>query len=202
MKRYKLINNISGWTVFVIAAIVYLLTIESSASFWDCGEFISAAYKLEVGHPPGAPIFMLLGNLFSQFTNDPGQVALMINSMSALLSAFTILFLFWTITHLTRKLVVGEGKEELTLGQIIIVIGSGLVGSLIYTFSDTFWFSAVEGEVYAFSSMLTALVFWLILKWEDNSLKSDSDKWIVLIAYVMGLSIGVVLITIATQLFG
>ena len=196
MKRYKLINNISGWTVFVIAAIVYLLTIESSASFWDCGEFISAAYKLEVGHPPGAPIFMLLGNLFSQFTNDPGQVALMINSMSALLSAFTILFLFWTITHLTRKLVVGEGKEELTLGQIIIVIGSGLVGSLIYTFSDTFWFSAVEGEVYAFSSMLTALVFWLILKWEDNSHKSDSDKWIVLIAYVMGLSIGVHLLNL------
>ena len=196
MKRYNLINNISGWAVFVIAAIVYLLTIESSASFWDCGEFISAAYKLEVGHPPGAPIFMLVGNLFSQFTNDPSQVALMINSMSALLSALTILFLFWTITHLTRKLVVGEGKEVLNLGQLIIVIGSGLVGSLIYTFSDTFWFSAVEGEVYAFSSMLTALVFWLILKWEDNAHKADSDKWIVLIAYVMGLSIGVHLLNL------
>ncbi len=196
MKRYKLINNISGWVVFIIASIVYLLTIESSASFWDCGEFISAAYKLEVGHPPGAPIFMLLGNLFTQFANDPGQVALMINSMSAILSALTILFLFWTITHLTRKLVISESKDELSLGQLIIVIGSGLVGSLIYTFSDTFWFSAVEGEVYAFSSMLTALVFWLILKWEDNADKEDSDKWIVLIAYIMGLSIGVHLLNL------
>ena len=196
MKRYKLINNITGWAIFVIAAIVYLLTIESSASFWDCGEFISAAYKLEVGHPPGAPIFMLVANLFTQLTNDPSRVAVMVNSMSAILSALTILFLFWTITHLTRKLVVGEGKNELNLGQLIIVIGSGLVGSLIYTFSDTFWFSAVEGEVYAFSSMLTALVFWLILKWEDNAHKADSDKWIVLIAYVMGLSIGVHLLNL------
>ena len=184
MKKYKLIDTISGWAVFVIAAIVYLLTIEPTASFWDCGEFISSAYKLEVGHPPGAPIFMLLGNLFTQFTGDPEQVAKMVNSMSALLSAFTILFLFWTITHLTRKLVVGEKKEEISLGQTIAVIGSGLVGALVYTFSDTFWFSAVEGEVYAFSSMLTALVFWLILKWEDNAEKVDSDKWIVLIAYI------------------
>ena len=196
MGKYKLINNISGWAVFLIAAIVYLLTIESSASFWDCGEFISSAYKLEISHPPGAPIFMLLGNLFSQFASDQTQVAVMINSMSALLSALTILFLFWTITHLTSKLVVSNEKEDLTLGQLIIVIGSGLVGSLIYTFSDTFWFSAVEGEVYAFSSMLTALVFWLILKWEDNSNKADSDKWIVLIAYVMGLSIGVHLLNL------
>ena len=196
MKKYKLINNVTGWIVFAIAAVVYLLTIESSASFWDCGEFISAAYKLEVGHPPGAPIFMLLGNLFTQLTNDPAQVSLMINSMSALLSALTILFLFWTITHLTRKLVISEGKEQLNLGQTITVIGSGIVGALIYTFSDTFWFSAVEGEVYAFSSMLTALVFWLILKWEDNAHKSDSDKWIVLIAYVIGLSIGVHLLNL------
>ena len=147
----------------MIAATVYLLTIEPTASFWDCGEFISSAYKLEVGHPPGAPIFMLVANLFSQFTNDPGQVAKMVNSMSALLSAFTIVFLFWTITHLTRKLVVGERNHEFSLGQTIAIIGSGLVGTLVYTFSDTFWFSAVEGEVYAFSSMLTALVFWLIL---------------------------------------
>ena len=196
MKKYKLIDTISGWAVFVIAAIVYLLTIEPTASFWDCGEFISSAYKLEVGHPPGAPIFMLLGNLFTQFTGDPEQVAKMVNSMSALLSAFTILFLFWTITHLTRKLVVGEKKEEISLGQTIAVIGSGLVGALVYTFSDTFWFSAVEGEVYAFSSMLTALVFWLILKWEDNAEKTDSDKWIVLIAYIMGLSIGVHLLNL------
>ncbi len=196
MKRYNLINTISGWAVFIVAAIVYLLTIESSASFWDCGEFISAAYKLEVGHPPGAPIFMLLGNLFTQFTSDPAKVSIMINGMSAILSALTILFLFWTITHLTRKLVIGENREELNLGQLIIVLGSGLVGSLIYTFSDTFWFSAVEGEVYAFSSMLTALVFWLILKWEDNAHKPNSDKWIVLIAYIMGLSIGVHLLNL------
>lgn len=196
MRRYKLINDLSGWAVFIVAAIVYLLTIESSASFWDCGEFISAAYKLEVGHPPGAPVFMLVANLFTQFTSDPAQVAVMVNGMSALLSALTILFLFWTITHLTRKLVISENKKELNIGQLIVVIGSGLVGALIYTFSDTFWFSAVEGEVYAFSSMLTALVFWLILKWEDNADKADSDKWIVLIAYIMGLSIGVHLLNL------
>jgi len=196
MIKYKLINNIAGWSVFVVAAIVYLLTIESTASFWDCGEFISSAYKLEVGHPPGAPIFMLVGNLFTQFAQDPSQVAKMVNSMSALMSAFTILFLFWTITHLTRKLVLSRSNQELTMGQTIAVIGSGLVGALVYTFSDTFWFSAVEGEVYAFSSMLTALVFWLILKWEDNAEKPHSDKWIVLIAYIMGLSIGVHLLNL------
>ena len=195
-KKYKLINNIAGWVVFAIAAVVYLLTIEPTASFWDCPEFISTAYKLEVGHPPGAPIFMLVGNLFSQFASDPSQVAKMINIMSALLSAFTILFLFWTITHLTRKLVLSGKDEAINLGQTIAIIGSGLVGALVYTFSDTFWFSAVEGEVYAFSSMLTALVFWLILKWEDNAEKPDSDKWIVFIAYVMGLSIGVHLLNL------
>lgn len=196
MTKYKLINNITGWGVFVIAAIVYLLTIEPTASFWDCGEFITQAYKLEVGHPPGAPVFMLLGNLFTQFASDASQVAKMVNAMSALLSAFTILFLFWTITHLTRKLIIGNNAAELSLGQTIAVIGSGLVGALAYTFSDTFWFSAVEGEVYAFSSMLTALVFWLILKWEENAHKPHSDKWIVLIAYIMGLSIGVHLLNL------
>ena len=197
MKKYNIINTITGWTVFVVAAIVYLMTIEPTASFWDCGEFISAAYKLEVGHPPGAPFFMLVGNLFTQLTNDPLQVAKMVNIMSALLSAFTILFLFWTITHLTRKLVTdSSGEKKISLGQTIAVIGSGLVGALVYTFSDTFWFSAVEGEVYAFSSMLTALVFWLILKWENNAEKADSDKWIVLIAYIMGLSIGVHLLNL------
>ncbi len=196
MIKYKLINNIAGWAVFAVAAAVYLLTIEPTASFWDCGEFITQAYKLEVGHPPGAPIFMLVGNFFSQLAQDPSQVAKMVNSMSALLSAFTILFLFWTITHLTHKLVLKQGESELTLGQTIAVIGSGLVGALVYTFSDTFWFSAVEGEVYAFSSMLTALVFWLILKWEDNAHKPHSDKWLVLIAYVMGLSIGVHLLNL------
>ena len=164
MIPYKSINNITGWIMFIVAAIVYLITIEPTASFWDCGEFITSAFKLEVGHPPGAPIFMLVGNLFTQFAGDPSQVAKMVNSMSALMSAFTILFLFWTITHLTRKLILSGNEEKLTLGQTIVVIGSGMVGALVYTFSDTFWFSAVEGEVYAFSSMLTALVFWLILK--------------------------------------
>ena len=150
MNKYKLINNITGWIVFAVATVVYLLTVEPTASFWDCGEFITSAYKLEVGHPPGAPFFMLVGNLFTQFAGDPSRVALMINSMSALMSAFTILFLFWTITHLTRKLLLSSGSKLLSKGQIIAVIGSGLVGSLVYTFSDTFWFSAVEGEVYAF----------------------------------------------------
>lgn len=195
-KQYKLINNIAGWVVFAIAAVVYLMTIEPTASFWDCPEFISTAYKLEVGHPPGAPIFMLFGNLFSQFASDSSQVAKMINTMSALLSAFTILFLFWTITHLVRRLVLSDKDDAATLGQTIVIMASGLVGALAYTFSDTFWFSAVEGEVYAFSSMLTALVFWLILKWENNAERPDSDKWIVLIAYIMGLSIGVHLLNL------
>lgn len=196
MSKYKLINNISGWAVFAVAATVYLLTIEPTASFWDCGEFITSAYKLEVGHPPGAPFFMLVGNFFTQLARDTSQVAMMVNIMSALMSAFTILFLFWTITHLTRKLLLKKSDDVLTVGQTIAVIGSGVIGALVYTFSDTFWFSAVEGEVYAFSSMLTALVFWLILKWEDNADKPHSDKWLVLIAYVMGLSIGVHLLNL------
>lgn len=196
MFKYKLINNITGWILFAIAAIVYLLTIEPTASFWDCGEFITSAYKLEVGHPPGAPFFMLVGNLFTQLAQDPSQVALMVNVMSALMSAFTILFLFWTITHLTRKLLISKHETKLSSAQSLVVIGSGVVGALVYTFSDTFWFSAVEGEVYAFSSMLTALVFWLILKWEDNADKPHSDKWLVLIAYIMGLSIGVHLLNL------
>ena len=196
MKKYKLINNIAGWTIFAIAAVVYLMTIEPTTSFWDCGEFITSAYKLEVGHPPGAPFFMLTANAFTQLTSDPANVAILVNAMSALLSALTILFLFWTITHLTRKLVLKTDQKVLTLGQIVVVIGSGIVGALAYTFSDTFWFSAVEAEVYAYSSMFTALVFWLILKWEDNAHKPHSDKWIVLIAYMMGLSIGVHLLNL------
>lgn len=196
MKKYKLINNIAGWIIFAIAAVVYLMTIEPTTSFWDCGEFITSAYKLEVGHPPGAPFFMLTANAFTQLTSNPANVAVMVNALSALLSALTILFLFWTITHLTRKLVLKTDQSFLTTSQIIVVIGSGLVGALAYTFSDTFWFSAVEAEVYAFSSMFTALVFWLILKWEDNAHKPHSDKWIVLIAYMMGLSIGVHLLNL------
>ncbi|MDR0332534.1 MAG: DUF2723 domain-containing protein [Dysgonamonadaceae bacterium] len=196
MNKYKLINNITGWIAFLIAAIVYLLTVEPTASFWDCGEFITMAYQLQVGHPPGAPFYALVANLFSQFASDPSQVAIWVNYSSALASAFTILFLFWSITHLTRRLLIKKSADELPIGQMIIVMGSGLVGALVYTFSDTFWFSAVEAEVYALSSMMTALVFWLILKWEDNVHKPHADKWIVLIAYVMGLSIGVHLLNL------
>ncbi|MDH6343262.1 hypothetical protein M2480_001251 [Parabacteroides sp. PFB2-12] len=195
MRKYKLINNVLGWVAFLIATTVYLMTMESSASFWDCGEFISSAYKLEVGHPPGAPFFMLTANIFTQLVSDVKLVPVMINSMSAVFSGFTILFLFWSITHLARKVVLKEG-EEATLPQLIIIMGSGLVGALVYTFSDTFWFSAVEGEVYAFSSLFTAVVFWLILKWEAVADKPQADRWIVLIAYLMGLSIGVHLLNL------
>lgn len=195
MKQYKTINNLVGWITFAIAAVVYCMTIEPTASFWDCPEFITTGYKLEVGHPPGAPFFMLTANLFSQFVSDPGQVAYMVNIMSALLSAGCILFLFWSITHLTRKLVCKNGKEMST-GQLITIIGSGLVGALAYTFSDTFWYSAVEGEVYAYSSLFTAVVFWLILKWEDNADAPYSDRWIILIAYLVGLSVGVHLLNL------
>ncbi|KAA6350577.1 hypothetical protein EZS27_002060 [termite gut metagenome] len=195
MKQYRTFNNLCGWLVFLIAAVVYCLTIESTASFWDCGEFITSGYKLEVGHPPGAPFFMLTANFFTQFVSDPSSVARMVNSMSALMSAACILFLFWSITHLVRKLVVTDG-ENITPGQLITIIGSGLVGALVYTFSDTFWFSAVEGEVYAYSSLFTAAVFWLILKWEDVADQPYSDRWIILIAYLTGLSIGVHLLNL------
>ncbi len=195
MKQYKLVNNVLGWVTFLVAAFVYCSTIEPTASFWDCPEFITTGYKLEVGHPPGAPFFMLTANLFSQFASDPSQVARMVNTMSALLSATTILFLFWSITHLARKLVVKDWND-LTLGKLIAIEASGLVGALIYTFSDTFWFSAVEGEVYAYSSAFTAIVFWLILKWEDHADEPHSDRWLVLIAYMTGLSIGVHLLNL------
>ncbi len=195
MRQYKLVNNITGWFTFVVAAIVYCLTIEPTASFWDCPEFITTGYKLEVGHPPGAPFFMLTANLFSQFVSDPSQVARMVNTMSALLSAGCILFLFWTITHLTRSLICPD-VEKMTLGQLITIMGAGIVGALAYTFSDTFWFSAVEGEVYAYSSLFTAAVFWLILKWEDVADEPHSDRWLILIAYLTGLSIGVHLLNL------
>lgn len=195
MKQYKLVNNVLGWLTFFVAAFVYCSTIEPTASFWDCPEFITTGYKLEVGHPPGAPFFMLTANLFSQFASDPSQVARMVNTMSALLSATTILFLFWSITHLARKLILKDWSE-LTLGKLIAIEASGLVGALIYTFSDTFWFSAVEGEVYAYSSAFTAIVFWLILKWEDHADEPHSDRWLVLISYMTGLSIGVHLLNL------
>ena len=195
MGKYRLIDNVLGWIVFFIASTVYLMTIEPTGSFWDCGEFISSAFKLEVGHPPGAPFFMLVANLFTQFASDPSKVAIMVNAMSALFSGLTILFLFWSITHLARRIIVDNSKPA-TLGQMITVWGCGLVGALAYTFSDTFWFSAVEGEVYASSSLFTAVVFWLILKWEEVADKPHADRWIVLIAYLMGLSIGVHLLNL------
>ena len=195
MKQYRLVDNVLGWVAFLIAAFVYCSTIEPTASFWDCPEFITTGYKLEVGHPPGAPFFMLTANLFSQFASDPTTVAKMVNMMSALLSATTILFLFWTITHLTRKLILKDW-DQLTTAKLIAIEASGMVGALIYAFSDTFWFSAVEGEVYAYSSAFTAVVFWLILKWEDHADEPHSDRWLVLIAYMTGLSIGVHLLNL------
>ena len=195
MKQYRLVDNIFGWVAFVIAAFVYCSTIEPTASFWDCPEFITTAYKQEIGHPPGAPFFMLLGNFFTHFASDATQVAKMVNTMSALLSAVCILFLFWTITHLARKLIISDWKE-MTTSKLIAIEASGMVGALIYTFSDTFWFSAVEGEVYAFSSAFTAVVFWLILKWEDHADEPHSDRWLVLIAYMTGLSLGVHLLNL------
>lgn len=195
MKKYKLVNNVTGWIVFLIASTVYLLTIEPTASFWDCGEFITSAYKLEVGHPPGNPFFMLTGNFFTLLTSDPAMVGRMVNIMSALFSGFTILFLFWTITHMARKFVI-QNEAAISTADTLKIIGCGLVGALVYTFSDTFWFSAVEGEVYAYSSLFTAVVFWLILKWEDVADAPHADRWIVLIAYLMGLSIGVHLLNL------
>ena len=195
MKQYKFVNNLTGWITFFIAATVYCLTIEPTASFWDCPEFITTGYKLEVGHPPGAPFFMLVANFFSLFASGPSEVAKMVNYMSALMSGACILFLFWSITHLVRKLVVKD-ENHITRGQLVTIMGSGVVGALAYTFSDTFWFSAVEGEVYAFSSLFTAIVFWLILKWEDVADQPHSDRWLILIAYLTGLSIGVHLLNL------
>ena len=194
-KQFRIVDNIMGWLAFAIAAFVYCSTVEPTASFWDCPEFISTGYKLEIGHPPGAPFFMLTANLFSQFASDPSQVALMVNMMSALLSAATILFLYWTISHLVRRLLIKDWSE-LTASRLIAIEASAMVGALIYTFSDTFWFSAVEGEVYAYSSAFTAVVFWLILKWEDQADQPHADRWLVLIMYMTGLSIGVHLLNL------
>lgn len=196
MKKYALINNLAGWLAFLIAMFTYAATVEPTASFWDCGEFIATAYKLQIGHPPGAPLFMIMGRIATLFAfGDVSQVAFMINLFSALASALTILFLFWSITHLGRKIITAQ-KGELNIGSMIAIMGAGLVGSLAYTFSDTFWFSAVEGEVYATSSFFTAAVFWAILKWEEVADEPQADRWIILIAYLMGLSIGVHLLNL------
>ena len=198
MKKYKLINNTLGWLIFVIAAVTYLLTIEPTASFWDCPEFIAQGFKTEIGHPPGNPIFILAANFASKFAGgDVMAVAKCVNAMSAIFSALTILLLFWSITHLVRKLIVkDENVDKMTLAQYLVVMGSGICGALAYTWSDTFWYSAVEAEVYAFSSFCTALVFWLILKWEDQADQPGSDRWIILIAYVFGVSLGVHLLNL------
>jgi len=190
---FSRINTCMAWLVYAIAAIVYGLTVEPTASLWDCPEFIACGYKLEIGHPPGAPVFMLAANLFSQMASDPSHVALMVNLLSALLSAGCIFFLFLTITHLSEKLIVKSEEQDnaIAKSQVVTIEACGMVGALAYTFSDTFWFSAVEAEVYAFSSFLTALMFWLILKWESEMDKPGSTRWIVLIAYITGLSIGV-----------
>ena len=201
MKNFKLWNVVCGWVVFAIAAATYLLTMEPTASFWDCGEFIVSAHKLDVGHPPGAPFFMLMGHFFSLFASDTAHVAMCVNALSALASALTILFLFWTITALGRKLItprLSTLNSQLSTTQGIALLGAGAVGALAYTFSDTFWFSAVEGEVYALSSLFTAVVFWLILKWDEHADEDGSDKWLILIAYLMGLSIGVHLLNLLT----
>ena len=195
MKSFKFWDKVTGWIVFAIASFVYLSTIESSASFWDCGEFIAASYKLLVGHPPGAPIFMIIGRLFTMLAPSPDKVAVMMNAMSGLASAFTILFLFWSITHLAKKLVVKSG-DDVSLSEKIAILGAGVVGALAYTFSDTFWFSAVEGEVYAMSSLFTALVFWVMLKWENEANEPYANRWIILLGLLMGLSIGVHLLNL------
>ncbi|MDR3133839.1 MAG: DUF2723 domain-containing protein [Prevotellaceae bacterium] len=195
MNNFKRLNNLTGWVVFAVAAVTYLLTIEPTTSFWDCGEFIASSYKLEVGHPPGNPLFQMLGRLFSMFVAEE-HAAMMINSMSALSSAFTILFLFWTITHLARRLMERGKEEALSQGNVIAVLSAGAVGALAYTFSDTFWFSAVEAEVYALSSLFTAVVFWAILRWEDEADKKYANRWLILIIYLMGLSVGVHLLNL------
>ena len=203
---FKKINNITGWAVFLIASTVYLMTMEATGSFWDCGEFVSSAFKLQIPHPPGAPLFVLLGRLFT-IPFDGKHAATGVNTMSALASGFTILFLFWTITHFARKLV-QKNNEVLNTQQIISIMAAGVVGALAYTFSDSFWYSAVEGEVYALSSFFTAIVFWAILKWEHevtqeqlDGIKGNftrADRWLILIFYLMGLSVGVHLLNLLT----
>ena len=197
LQRFNKLNRWIGWGVFAVAALVYLLTIEPSTSLWDCSEFIATSYKLEVGHPPGAPLFMLLARVATMLAPSPYYVPHLVNGMNALASAFCILFLFWTITHITRRLYT-RGNQPLSEAKGYAVLGAGTIGALAYTFTDTFWFSAVEGEVYALSSMFTALVVWLMLRWEEEAESSHSWRWIILIAYLMGLSIGVHILNLLT----
>jgi len=194
MRNFRIWNISLGWISFVVATIAYILTLEPTVSWWDCGEFISCSYKLQIGHPPGAPLFLMLGRVVSMFASNPENVAYTINLLSALASSFTILFLFWSITHLAQKF--SGNKDEYTISEQILILGSGLVGSLAYAFSDSAWFSAVEAEVYGTSSLFTAIVFWAILKWENEANERQSNRWLILIAYLMGLSIGVHLLNL------
>lgn len=190
MSKYRRWNNLTGWMMFLISAVVYLLTVEPSVSFWDCGEFVLCANRLQVGHPPGAPLFLMMGRIAALFAGgDATKVPVMINRFSALESAFAIMFLFWTITHLVRR--VFTRNSQLEEKHIIVILASGVIGSLAYTFSDTFWFSAVEGELYALSSLILGLVFWAMLKWEEEADDPAAGRWIILIAYIMGLGLGV-----------
>src|SRR6478672_9853058 len=197
--NFRKVNNITGWVVFIIASLTYILTAEKSGSLWDCGEFVSACYKVQMPHPPGAPLFVLLGRFFIiLFGDNPASAAKAVNIMNALASGCTILFLFWTITHFARKLMTGF-REEPDRAQTYTIMGAGLVGGLAYTCTDSFWFSAVEGEVYALSSLFTALAFWAILKWEradeaagaNRELRNRADRWIVFLFFALGLSIGI-----------
>ena len=194
---FKRWDKIVGWAVFAIAAATYLLTMEPSSSLWDCAEFIATSYKLEVGHPPGAPLFMLLARIATMLAPSTHYVPHMVNAMNCISSAFCILFLFWTITHIARRMITSNGRE-FSEGGKIAALGAGVVGALAYTFTDTFWFSAVEGEVYAQSSLFTAMVVWLMLKWEEQANEPHSTRWIILIAYLMGLSIGIHILNLLT----
>ena len=187
---FRRINMITGWIIFLFSSMIYLLTMEPTVSFWDCGEFILSAFRLQVGHPPGAPLFLMIGRIATLFAGgDTSKVALMMNAFSAISSGFAIMFLFWTITHLAAKI---QGKEnEVEKKQIPAVIASGVIGAMAYTFSDTFWFSAVEGELYALSSLVTGLVFWAMLKWEEEADQPTASRWIILTAYIMGLGLGI-----------
>ncbi|MCW3086898.1 MAG: rane protein, partial [Sediminibacterium sp.] len=197
--QFKKINNISGWVVCLVACTVYIMTAEAGGSFWDCGEFVSSCFKLQIPHPPGAPLFVILGRLFIVlFGDNPLTAAKAVNIMNALASGFTILFLFWTITHFARRIVNVKTTDVVTRSQVWSIIGAGAVGALAYTFSDSFWYSAVEGEVYAMSSFFTAIVFWAILKWENHADEPGADRWIVFIFFMMGLSIGVHLLNLLT----
>ena len=198
MTDFKKINNLTGWGVFLLSLITYVLTVEETASFWDCGEFIAIAYKLEVSHPPGAPLFMLIGRLFSFLSfGNVAQVAYWINMSSVLASALTILFLYWSVVMLGRKLIGAKTGQE-TASQKILLAGAGAVGALAFAFTDSFWFSAVEGEVYAMSSFFTAIVFWAMLKWELVEDESRANKWLIFIAYMLGLSTGIHLLGLVT----